>query len=438
MASTDEVLDAELAKISIVKSAELTDLARDSSSLVDFQNIINNTSGQVNLVEAILENSKPHEITPEIAQFCDTTLIKAEVPLAPEDGPIPLEQAGCEALGFTLSPQQYKELRVAGCESFLGEAMSASARLVKRFSANMKDQYLLLTESVDSLQKRLNGLSDLLDETPTIRYGSSDIEIGYRLYNLFKANNKLNEDWAGNFNKVVGTLRALSGNYSRTYSDNLNDIFAFFGGFDGITKDDAEARLYSIPLYLNDIVFRECSFVNRELSTTAVQVKTSIVLMGESFFMNGIRNKRQAACLDIQDVTFFVDDLTKNNFITFTSHQEADYGKAPTVKCLGTNEIKNMIKLMNSAIIEVTKIHSGFDKLELGNTEYVNIVKAISRNEWDGFEETVLRNFETLVMNRHNDFANIRAKVTNYLILLINGLIELCKLSIESAKQIEG
>ena len=438
MASTDAVLDAELAKISIVKSAKLTDLARDSSDLVNFQNIINNTAGQVNLVEAIIENSKPHELTPEIAQFCDATLLKAEIPLVPEEGPIPLEQAGCEALGFTLTPQQYKELRIAGIESFLGEAISTSVRLVKRFSANMKDQYLLMTESIDSLQKRLNNLSDLLEQTPTVRYGANELDIGYRLYNLFKANNKLNEDWTGNFNKVTNTLRALSGNYARTYSDNLNDIFAFFGGFDGISKDDAEARLYSIPLYLNDVVFRECSFPNRELSTNGVKVNTSVVLMGEYFFMNGVRAKRQPTCLDIEDVTFFIERLVKDNFITFTSHQSTDSGTIPKVKSLGTNEIKNMIKLMNSAVIEVTKIHAGFDKLELGNTEYVSIVKAISRNEWDGFEETVLRNFETLVMNRFNDFANIRAKVTNYLILLINGLIELCKMSIESAEPIEG
>lgn len=425
-------LDAELAKISIVKSAEFTELARNNSELVKFQNAIADASSHAEMVQDIIGDLEPHQITPELAVYCDKVLTNSDVPIIPKDSPIALESAGCEALGFTLMPDQYKALRTGAIKEFLGDAVGATVKLMRNFSANMKDQYLLMTESLASLEKRIALLEEQLDSKPTIKYGSGEVVLGYRLFNMFRVNGKVDESWYKRFNQVLTALRGMSQGYCKVYSDSLNDTFAYFGGFEGLDESEALVRLNAITDYVKTIKFKDCTLPARELSDGKLRVNKSVTIMGEYYFVNSYNGKGYLPCYAPEDVNDFIQQIVKDNVVTFTSDKEVDYGKTPTVKNLGTFEIKALIKLMNSAIVEITKIHNEFNRYDVSSSEYVGIVKALSRSNLGGLEDTIIRNFETLILNRHNQFAIVRGNVTNYLILLLNGLIEFCNMSIES------
>lgn len=426
--TNDKKLDSELAKISIVKSVDAVALAKDTNSLYDMQEKINENVNSVSVLKTILETSKPYELDQAIAGAIDAELKGSHVPLDDGKGE---SVVGAEQLGLTLVPSQYLKTRLGGCESFLSETASATVILIKRMGANFKNQYLLLAQSVESLQERLDLLAGVIGDSPYIPSNRYKLEIGYRLFNTFRTNNKLDEKWVNGFGKVDNTIKALTSSYYKNYTNNLNGIFSYFGGFEGLTREQAESRFLKLGSAVPDNIFKECIYVNQENTNKEVVARNSMTLMGDWYFLNTVDIDKKIP-VTVDDINSVIDSIIKYNKITFVASSEINYGKAPTIGNLGTDDITSLHKLMSATLNSITKIHSGADKLDLGSTEYLNIIKSISGGDWGGLEERITRAFERVVLFKANELSNIRSEVTNYLVLLINALIQLCNDSIDT------
>jgi hypothetical protein len=424
-------LAAEMAAISAVKSHEIVSMAKTTSDLDNFQNKLGESKDRVMMVKDVLSSTAPHEVTPELAVAMDNALIRSDVEIPAADGLDSVE--GAEALGRTLMPKDYLMTRLTGCENFLGDFYKKSREVSSRVSSAFKEGYILFTQSQDTLEEAVSILEKSINESPSFAEGREKIILGARLFNLFKVNGKITEDWTGDLAKLSRTITGLSNNYYLNSKNNLNSTLSYFGGFEGMNQEQALARFLHLPPSIPSERFKECTFGNKTHSTNSVTAKQSVELMGGAYFLDCRQTSPNRNTQSVDAVQDYVQKYVDMDYTGFENSAEFIYPKLGNeVMSLSSQQIKAVAQHLRAVIKEWRKVFDGGERFKLGESDYADITRGIYESTMDDeLKDAVLTAFSAVVRKNQFELLNIRAAVNTYLTLIINGLIELSHDSIK-------
>lgn len=421
-------LSAQMAAINVVSSTELVEKVSDSHDLARLQNKLNESRNRAETVRSLLVNTQPHELTVEAANYIDNQL--SSIGALQVDGNT---VQGVESLGYTLMPRQYLETRLAGCEGFLSSWGAKTSFIAKQIAASFKDAWILLRESNDSLMSRLDTLDKDVQQAGNFAEGTSEILIGFRLYNLFQINHEVKEDWVNQLTKVSKTINGLSSNYYVMSKNNLNTTLSYFGGFPKLDEAKATERYLMLPASIPSVRFKECTIADRTWPQKGVAAFRSVEMMGGRFFMDTRTLDRDLSPKIPEDVNQYLTGYLENDRTFFNNKPEKEYNDLKeTVKTLGSDQIKQIVKLTRTILKEWEKVYIDGEKHKLVDKDYEGIMKELLDAEWnDDLRYYVFNAFNSLVTKNQQELIELRAKVNTYLVFLINGIIELCYTSIE-------
>jgi len=432
MQSNDELqLAAEMAVVSTVKSTQLVEMARDSAQLQNFQDRLEDSKDRVDIVKKVLTSTPPSMLDIPTATQMDNFLQRSNVDLPVDDAG---SVVGVECLGFTLLPAEYIKTRLAGCENFLADFFRKGKEYASSIGRIFRESYLVFTESIDSLTEQVEFLEKRLARAGTFKAGTSEIMLGTRLFNLFKVNEKVDENWVANVTKLNNTISALSSNYLLSNKNFLNNTMSYFGGFDGVGQEEGKERFLLLPKTLVSARFKDCSYPNKDYTTGKVVAKQSVELMGGAYFLDIRREKVNNSPTDIDGVQEYVTGMISHDRVGFENSAPVSYPRiGAAVKTLSSSDVASIIKLLKDTLKSWQKAADGLETYRVDDAEFSNIVKAIYESQMDDELKSIVQStFMSIVRHNQTELLTTRASVNNYLVLVFNGLIELCETSISA------
>lgn len=417
----------QLAEISLVKSVDLVDNMTDQNELITAFNQIENSRNRTLAVKSVLERTPVLGVTQTFGTIMDKQLERIGVMDDLAD-----DVAGTEALGRTLSPRQYLDTRIAGCESFLNKAAQQTAKLLTLIGESVRNRYVLLVESNTSLMKRLKWLETELNLRPPMKHGTKQVPVKANAA-LFVVNGTIREDWGTQFEKVAKTIHSLVENYYKSNQWAVNDLLGAFGAFDGLSQPEAEELFKKLPTTLNGLIFDQCIYPNRALSGPDVKARNSVELMGGRVFVNSLVTSRPSRVKSINEITQWLDYYKANEYVKFIKLPKPDFAETPTISSFSSLEIKAAIKLCRDILTDAATTFSDGDKYSIVGTDYTDITSMLSDADWSGdFKSAVLSAFEGLAMKYNRELLSVRSQVVEYITLLVNGYIGLAISSMDA------
>mgnify|MGYP001145062494 CR=1 FL=1 len=430
MSEQDKLLAAEMAAVSAVKSTEIVAAASSAGELNAYQNKLDDSLDRVMDAQKTLQNLEAYEVTPEVAYEVDRSLTKAGVEIPVAEGHESV--VGAESLGISLMPKDYLMTRLMGCESFLGDFYKNSREVVQRIGASFKDSYVIFTESQESLSKSLDLLENLVDTHPDFASVESFI-LEHRLYNLFKVNGKVSQDWVGNLTKLSSTIGGLSTNYFLNSKNVLQSTFSYFGGFAGLDQVSADDRITQLPISIPSIPFKECTYPNNRHGGPNLVAKQSVELMGGAYFYDVRQKERAKQATNVDEVKDFLIRYQEFDGTGFENTDEYTFKElGAEIRSLSSKEIKAVIKLLRGVLKDWAKVFENAEKFKLLDNDYNDVIKGFLETDISEETKTLLAKwFSSIVRKNQMELLVIRASVSNYLTLIINGLIDVCNNSIK-------
>jgi hypothetical protein len=428
---------AEMASINSVTSEDLVRNAKNSGDLQLFQERLDDAQDRVEVVKDVLLQLEPYDLNPQIAQTMDRQLDRSASVLDRQDAAKELELlTGAESLGLTLMPRDYLKTRLAGCESFLGDFMDLTRKVTQHLGISFHEAYTLFMETHDNLESQITLLEDSLSSLlPTS--GDGAVVLGSRLFNLFKVNGKVDEDWTGNLNKLVRTITAINGNYLLSSKNSMNQILSYFGNFAGATEEKGLERYLGLPLSVPMDRFRECSYPCKEKTTVTLNAKQSVELMGGAYFYDVAPVEKVMASSNTDEVQNFLDRQYYQSTVGFEKSSEMVFPKLDNeVKALTAKEMKAIVTLLRQVLKEWRKAFEGTDKYKLLETDFKDVAKGILESDMsDTLKKEVQMSFSSIVRFQQNELLTLRNAVNKYLVLIVNGLMELSYMSIKANQE---
>jgi hypothetical protein len=420
-----------MAAINVVQSQELVAHASDSAELNRYQNKLDDAKDRVQAVRNTLNILKAHEITPSIAFSLDRQLERSDVEIAPAEGMDVVE--GAEALGFTLLPREYIVTRLAGCESFLEDFFKRSRQVVTQMSISFREAYILLTQSQDALEKQVDLLENSINTTPAFNRDLETINLGERLFNLFKVNGEVNGEWVTNLGKLSRTISGLSNNYHLNAKNNLNSTLSYFGGFSGLDQQAAEERFLLMPKAIPSERFKECTYPNRVYAAPGVTAKQSVELMGGAYFVDVRQDSPVRDVKTLEAAEDSIQRYVKVDFTGFENNAPMVFPKlGMEIKSLSQSEIKSVTKLLREVLKDWRKSVETTSRYQLSDPEYLDIVKGfVEADISTELKDRLLTQFNAVIRKNQLEMLNVRAAVNSYLVLIFSGMVELCYTSIK-------
>ena len=429
MSNSDLQLAAEMAVISTVKSAELVEKAKDTAQLQQLQEKLDEDKDRVTVAKKVLVSLNDHGINLTLAKQIDNQLTRSDVDIPADDlGDV----QGVECLGRTLSPAMFRKTRLQGCESFLGDFYRKAKEITAHISIGFQESYLLFTQSVDSLNALLDLLEKDIESAGSFKAGTDTILLGTRLFNLFKVGGKVNEDWIGSVTKLNATINALSNNYYLSSNTALNNTVRYFGGFADDNDDQAVQRFLLLPKAVPSNRFKECSYPNKEFTTGNVVAKQSVELMGGAYFLDKRNERKNTNPTNVEQVVGYVHALIDLDGVEFFNSAPVEYPKVGTeIQTLSSDTIRSLVKSLRSTLVSWRKAADLIDRYKVNDSEFNDVMRGIYESPMsDDMKDKVQAAFASLVRKNQVDLLTNRASVNNYLVLVFNGLIEICNTSI--------
>lgn len=427
----NEKLAAEMAAINVVTSAEIVAAAAGTGDLNRYQNELDNSKDRVQDVKNTLQAIKTYEVTQPLVITLEAQLERSGVEIPPADGMDAVQ--GVEALGYTLMPKDYLMTRLMGCEGFLEDFFKKSRQVTAQIGSGFKEMYILFTQSQDSLDKSVDLLENSLNSSPPFEKNREKILLGHRLFNVFKVNGKVSENWIEDLSKLSRSLSGLSQNYYLNNRNNLNAILAYFGGFSGLSQEAAEERFTLMGTSIPSERFKECTYPCPKHSAVGITAKQSVELMGGAYFVDVRQNDPGRNTTSIGAAEDFVQRYIDIDMTGFDNSAPLIYPKVDLeVTSLSSQQVKAVIKLLRDVMKEWRKVFDGGEKFKLGEGDYTDITKGFYEADIsDDLKDKLLTTFSALVRKNQMELLNIRAAVNSYLVLTIAGLIELSHTSIK-------
>jgi len=426
-----EQLAAEMAAINVVQSQELVANASDAADLNRYQNQLVNDKDRVQTVKTTLNSIRAYELTPALALSLDQQLARSEVQIEPAEGMDAVE--GFEALGVTLMPRDYMLTRLMGCEGFLEDFFKKSRQVTAQLGIGFKEAYILFTQSQDALEKQVDLLDNSINTTEPFKSPTESINLGERLFNLFKVNGEVKGDWISNLDKLNRTLNGLSNNYYLNSKNTLNSTLGYFGGFAGLDQAAAEERFLMMPVSIPSHPFKECTYPNRTWSQPGVVAKQSVELMGGAFFVDVRQQSPERNPKTLGAAEDAIQRYIATDFTGFENNAQLIFPKlGMDVRSLNQAEIKAVVKLLREVLKDSRKMFDGADRFKLGESDYADITKGfLEADISEDLKDKLLSQFSAIVRKNQMELLNVRTAVNNYLVLIVAGMVELCYTSIK-------
>jgi len=157
-------------------------------------------------------------------------------------------------------------------------------------------------------------------------------------------------------------------------------------------------------------------------------------LMGGAFFLDIRREKVNNSPTDIDGVQEYVTGMISHDRVGFENNAPVSYPRiGAAVKTLSSTDIASIIKLLKDTLKSWQKAADGLETYRVDDVEFSNIVKAIYESQMDDELKSIVQStFMSIVRHNQTEMLTTRASVNNYLVLVFNGLIELCETSISA------
>lgn len=427
----NEKLAAEMAAINVVTSAELVASAAGTGDLNRYQNELNDSKDRVQSVKDTLQALKAYEVSPGLAQVMDSQLARSEVQIPPVEGVASVE--GAESLGRSLMPKDYLFTRLMGCESFMEDFFRKSRQIITQMGIGFKETYILFTQSQDSLEASVDLLENSINSSPAFDKDREKILLGNRLFNLFKVNGKVSENWVEDLGKLSRSLSGLSQNYYLNNRNSLNATLSYFGGFAGLSQAEAEERFLLLGTSIPSERFKECTYPCPQHSTAVATAKQSVELMGGAYFVDIRQNSPLRQNKTIAGVEEFIQRFIDIDTTGFDNSSPMIYPKLDLeIKSLSSQQIKLVIKQLRDVLKEWRKVFEGGEKFKLTGADCDDITKGFFEADIsEELKHQLLVAFSSLVRKNQMELLNIRIAVNSYLVLIVAGLVELSHVSIK-------
>ena len=425
-----EKLAIDMAAINIVTSGELVEKVNFASDLNRLQNALAGAKERVILVKDTLLSLEPHQVTPVIVDNVDSQLLRSDVVIDPADGMNVVE--GSEALGRTLMPRDFLLTRLVGCEGFLENFFKKSREVVARTRISFQEAYVLITQTQDSLDRSIDALEASLQASPPFDKNPQSILLGERLFNLFKVNGKVSENWNDDLNKLGRTISGLSQNYYLTNRNTLQSTLGYFGGFSKLNQADAETRFLGLPTVIPSERFKECTYPSRP-PKSGVVAKQSVELMGGAFFVDTRSQVVNKTPKDSDEVMDWVHQFTNDDGVSFDNSNPMIFPKLGLeIKSLTSSQVRAVIAHLRVVLKEWRKVVDGGEKYKLAENDYIDITKSIYEADIDELlKDKLLDSFSAIVRKNQHELLDLRVSINSYLVLIVSGLVELCHTSIK-------
>lgn len=425
-----EKLAIEMAAINVVTSGELVEKAGFASDLNRLQNALAGAKERVVLVKDTLLNLEPHQVTPVIVDRVDSQMLRSDAIIEPADGMSVVE--GAEALGRTLMPRDFLLTRLVGCEGFLENFFKKSREVVSRTRISFQEAYVLITQTQESLDRSIDALEASLAASPPFEKNPVSILLGERLFNLFKVNGKVSENWNDDLNKLGRTITGLSQNYYLTNRNTLQTTLGYFGGFGKLDQASAEARFNGLPSAIPSERFKECTYPSRQ-PKSGVVAKQSVELMGGAFFVDTRSTVIGKSPKNADEVMDWVHQFAEDDGVSFDNSSPMIFPKLGLeIKSLDASQVRAVIAHLRAVLKEWRKVVEGGEKYKLAENDYIDITKSIYEADIDELlKDKLLDAFSAIVRKNQHELLNLRVAINSYLVLVVSGLVELCHTSIK-------
>lgn len=429
MSDVDKI-SKELSEISITHSSELIEAAEESNQMAEFADRLSESADRALVIKEMLQNVNPTAVTVSFGSAIDKQLNRIGV--MDVINKTSADVLGAEALGRTLMPSAYLQSRIAGCESFIGDALSKAKKMLIAASEGIRDRYILIKESNRSLARRILLVEEKLSKVPgPLVHGQFKIKLD-RNPRLFLVDGVVKEQWGAQLERVDKSISALMSNYYKNNRSSINELLSYFGGFSHLEEDRAIERLLSMPSMISHYTFKECLYPNRELSKDGVKVMQSVELMGGRRFLNAVYEKKPKQLESLEELSRYFTQILENEYVKFVATEKVELNKDIEISSLSTLEIKVILKLCSGILDKTESLFSEGDQYSVEGKDYLEMINVISDNNWDDkLKSTVVRYFEQLALKYNKEMLNNRVAVVEYLTLLINGLLNIAERSID-------
>lgn len=438
MVEKEMELASEMASIAVVSSPELVVLSNDSSALGRLQDKLDDSKDRVQAVKRILEEVEDYEITPELAFNLDNLLERSikDIGLHNETTDELEAVGGVEALGLTLTPKDYIRTRLAGCESFLTEFNRIAKEVTARIGKSFKESHILLTNNVEDLEKSLDALEKAVGVAGEFNKDLEGINLGSRLFNLFKINDKVSESWVQDVEKVSRTIIGLNNNYYVNGQNQLNSIASYFGNMSTVTKEDFNNRILMLHKAIPSKPFKDCTIIDKELSSGELSVKRSVEIMGGAYFIDQRPTKVNLDPKTVDDSLTTLSTRLSLEKTSFYKNPEMVMPKLNNeIKSLSSNQIIEIVKKTRVIIKDWRRAFENSQSYMMEDRDFLDILQGIKEADIsDSDKDIVVNAFVSLIRKNQLEMLGIRASTNSYLVLIIAGLVELSNLSIKSNK----
>lgn len=432
----NEKLANGLSALSIVKSEELMEIAGDSDQAHKLQNKINDSVDKAEEVQRTLDGIETHEVTPELVKVIDEDLLEFGLV---DDSLI----EGTESLGVHIKPSQYLESRIQGCEGFIEGITSTFSNIFKNTIANFDDARALFNSSVDNSISAMNALHEdvkVMEEPKGI--SDINIDVGVRLFNLFRVNGEITPNFPKAFDRLGNTINALTSIYYKESQDNLNNLYKLFGRMDKC-KDEAAVIEYlaSIPKSVNNNTFKECREAYPERTSDEYKTTKSKNVLGDRFFISTVINTSKFKVSEENidqtrnDLREWLEYYTDFYGVSFSSRPERETSASTVIPALTKTELEDTIKAVTKLLKTWSKVYEDGEKEKMNERDFKTMIAEFDDlNTSPEVIKEVSRTFKILVAHNQSTLLDVRSKITSYLVLLVNGLIKLSYQNMEIVK----
>lgn len=433
-------LNEQLGAISVVKSTQLMELATDSRELNQISNQVMSSANKVAEIKTLLESKADHELTQEDAVDIDQRLSDLNVIDIEGSDVVFNEQRvmGAECLGLTLRPSTYRLERIAACEGFLTNVLETTKVYTKRLVQSFHEAYTLAFEDTESLIHRFKVIDKASKDVGNFADGLEQFNISSRVVNLLKVNGVVKEDWREQILGLYKTASALTHNYYDHAERELNQIMAYFAGFESMkTEEDVTAYFFKAGPVMNPNPFKECKtpLVDKEQHHNIVSFR-SVELMGGRYLIDR-RFKNPIKVTSLYAIDDWFDYRISNVGVRLNKRDTiTDGDREQEINTFGSNTINHICALSIKTLEEWQKTCQKANKHRIAERDFESIGDILTKLPGGDNAQRAMAMYTMLVRKNQQDLLDVTSDFTRYLVLTLNAIASLCNDSINYAKTV--
>ena len=410
--------DLSMAAISEVKVPDLDKVVHEANLAIDSGLLTAKHRDKISGALDRINSKKNHEITPEFVEEIDEEIneVSKEMITDDDEGKLEFTLNGTESFGFTLTPQQWRESRIKGCETLLEDL----GRQLKRWTSTLSEklseiftgnQYTIesLEERFVELEKKLTFIDQLSGEKEFISISAGINKTFYKGHSTLTTN--------PDFPKLLNNEIQYVGICLKSWIDESvrykNNLVRFFG-------NKAKGDLKTIQRVHPKLFSKKVGF-DKENTSIAYYIPPQALMggvqigFGEHFNYN-FGTELELMISETKDVGYdFVrsDDINVDDVkVTPRSIDDLEALKG---------SIKNVISVMKL----INKKNNDFDA-------DTSDVKDVSSTLKDAEDNILLEGFSELVARYQENTIYIQAAFIRYLGQIASHLITFMFLHMEA------